>query len=181
PDFTWLYGKWSNTFDVPDWNRFMERVTDELDFQRSKTVYLPFIQALPNDYDTILTSLQVVSNRTAAHSQNTCFVTYDQPLYLKARDIVESCQHPELKSVVNATSSLSSSDRQAVSFIANVNKEDIVAFWSNVSDEISNATDHLVTESVSENMYDIVQIGPVNIKISDGKTLQAKSRGKLTS
>lgn len=100
PDILWLYGKWSNTPDVPGWNGFMEQQTSEKDFQTTKVMYLPFIRAPPTDYDTILTALVEASKRTAALSQHTCFVTFDQPLYWKARDIVASGQYPELQNVV---------------------------------------------------------------------------------
>lgn len=99
-DLLWLFGKSTNAAGIPGWNGFMEQVTNGLDFNRSRIVFLPFIHAPPTDYDTVLTSLLEASARTKAHGQNTCFVTYDQPLYIKARDIVENCQHTDLRNVV---------------------------------------------------------------------------------
>lgn len=100
PDLLWLYGKSSHTAQIPGWNGFMEKVTENLEFNRSKIVFLPFILAPPTDYDTIMTALLEASQKSRAHSQKTCFVTFDQPLYMKARDIVQSCPHPELSNVV---------------------------------------------------------------------------------
>jgi hypothetical protein len=40
------------------------------------------------------------SERSKGHFQITCFVTFDQPLFFKARDIVEGGQHSELSCVV---------------------------------------------------------------------------------
>lgn len=100
PDLLWLYGKSTNLPDIPGWNGFMEQVTKECPYKQSKIVFLPFIHAPPTQYDTVLTSLLEASERSSAHGQKTCIVTYDQPLYLKARDIVENSKHPQLNSVV---------------------------------------------------------------------------------
>lgn len=78
----------------------MEQVTDGLHFERSKILFLPFIRFPPTDYNTVFTSLFEASARTKAHLQKTCFVTFDQPLSMKARDIVASGHHPELSNVV---------------------------------------------------------------------------------
>jgi hypothetical protein len=67
---------------------------------RSRTIFLPFIPSPPTDYGIVFTSLFEVSDRTKGHSQKTCFVTFDQPLFIKARDIAEGGQHPELSCVV---------------------------------------------------------------------------------
>lgn len=99
-ELLWLYGKISNIPGIPGWNGFMEQVTNDLDFKCSKIVFLPFIHAPPTEYDTVLTSLLEASAKTKAHGQNTCIVTYDQPLYMKARDIVGNCQRSDLSNVV---------------------------------------------------------------------------------
>lgn len=65
-------------------------------FQKS----LPFINSPPTRYDTIFSALRVASEKCILQDQKTCFVTFDQPLYLKAKDILASCDDPELKSVV---------------------------------------------------------------------------------
>jgi hypothetical protein len=40
------------------------------------------------------------SEISKGHFQKTCFVTFDQPLFFKARDIVEGGKHSELSCVV---------------------------------------------------------------------------------
>lgn len=100
PDLIWLYGKSLNKQSMPGWNGFMEQATDGLQFSRSKILFLPFIRAPPTDYNTVFTSLMEASNRSKAHGQKITFVTFDQPLFIKARDIVESGFNPELNSVV---------------------------------------------------------------------------------
>jgi hypothetical protein len=58
------------------WNGFIKQVTSGLDFYVSKIIFLSFIRTQPT------------------------FVTFDQPLFFKARDIVEGGQHSELSCVV---------------------------------------------------------------------------------
>ncbi|GBO01717.1 hypothetical protein AVEN_1095-1 [Araneus ventricosus] len=66
------------------------RATAELPFQKSFVGCLPFINAQPSDYDTILTALLSASEKCESLHQHTCFVTFDQPLYFKAREIISS-------------------------------------------------------------------------------------------
>ncbi|KAK5642676.1 hypothetical protein RI129_008843 [Pyrocoelia pectoralis] len=60
-------------------------------WSKSRIIFLPFINANPGDYDTIYTALLQASNKCIEQQQKVCFVTFDQPLYHKARDIVASC------------------------------------------------------------------------------------------
>jgi hypothetical protein len=55
---------------------------------------------LISDYDTVFISPFEASERSKGHFQKTFFVTFDQPLFFKARDIVEGGQHSELSCVV---------------------------------------------------------------------------------
>jgi hypothetical protein len=89
------------------WNGFMEQVTSGLDFYGSKIIFLSFIRTPPTDYDTVFISPFEASERskgqmTKVKIQKTCFVivSFDQPLFFKARDIVEGGQHSELSCVV---------------------------------------------------------------------------------
>ena len=59
-------------------------------FEKSKIIYLPFINAPPSDYETILTSLYFAMDQCSKSIQSTCIVTFDRPLYWKARDIVSA-------------------------------------------------------------------------------------------
>jgi hypothetical protein len=82
------------------WNGFIKQVTSGLDFYGSKINFLSFIRTPPTDYDTVFISPFEASERSKGHFQKTCFVTFDQPLFFKARDIVEGGQHSELRCVV---------------------------------------------------------------------------------
>ncbi|KYM97251.1 hypothetical protein ALC62_12065 [Cyphomyrmex costatus] len=90
PDLVWLYGKWILSPIIPGWNGFMEQATANNEYHISKIIYLSFINAPPSDYDTIFTSLMEAKKICAQCYQETCIVTFDQPLYWKARDIVEA-------------------------------------------------------------------------------------------
>lgn len=62
---------------------------------------MPFINAPPTDYDTLLTSLLFSIEKCKASNQNTCIVTFDQPLYWKARDITAAADpNTDLSKVV---------------------------------------------------------------------------------
>jgi hypothetical protein len=82
------------------WNGFIKQVTSGLEFYASKIIFLSFIRTPPTDYDTVFISPFEASERSKGHFQKTCFVTFDQPLFFKARDTVEGGQHSELSCVV---------------------------------------------------------------------------------
>jgi hypothetical protein len=67
------------------WNEFIKQVTSGLDFYGSKIIFLSFIRTPPTDYDTVFISPFEASERSKGHFQKTCFVTFDQPLFFKAR------------------------------------------------------------------------------------------------
>ncbi|GBM68070.1 hypothetical protein AVEN_66741-1, partial [Araneus ventricosus] len=62
-DLLRLYGKWVDLPNIPGWIRFTEQATSELPFQKSFVGCLPFINAPPSDYDTILTALLSASEK----------------------------------------------------------------------------------------------------------------------
>lgn len=88
-DIVWLYGKNSaSSPSVPGWNGFMELGTSGEKYECSKVVCLPFINAPPSEYNTVYTSIVSALKQCTLIKQNTCIVTFDQPLYWKACDIV---------------------------------------------------------------------------------------------
>lgn len=99
-DILWQYGKSLSSVEVPGWNGFMENATRDEFYQRSKIICLPFIINPPTQYDTIYSALRLAVDKCRASDQKTCFVTFDQPLYIKAQDIVRNCNDPALKNVV---------------------------------------------------------------------------------
>lgn len=100
-DLLWLYGKWKELHFIPGWNGFMERVTENKSFVSSSILCLPFIKAPPTNYDTVYTALKTAAQKCEGQHQKICFVTFDQPLYIKAREIVASCgSDSDLSSVI---------------------------------------------------------------------------------
>lgn len=69
----------------------MEMLTKNETFETSEIVYLPIIDASASDYDIIHTALTMAVQRLQAVGQESCIVTFDLPLFIKARDIVASC------------------------------------------------------------------------------------------
>ncbi|KYN50525.1 hypothetical protein ALC57_00165 [Trachymyrmex cornetzi] len=89
-DILWLYSKNKNPNATPGWNGFMQNIKHSDDYATSKILPLPFVNAPPSDMNTIFTVLIEASRRTMAENQEVCVVTFDQPLYYKAKDIITS-------------------------------------------------------------------------------------------
>lgn len=86
-ELKWLFGKWKGVPDVPGWNGYMEKIAADFCYSTSQIIYLPFTNSPPTDYNTIFTVLNTAVDKCRELHIKTCFVTFDQPLYLKARDI----------------------------------------------------------------------------------------------
>ncbi|GBM79680.1 hypothetical protein AVEN_59171-1 [Araneus ventricosus] len=91
-DLLWLYGKWSNSSSIKGWSGFMEQATNQQKLFTS-------LNAPPNDYDTVYTVLLSSAEKSKMLQQITCFATFHQPLYLKAKEILSCSQDPILKNV----------------------------------------------------------------------------------
>ncbi|CAH1155651.1 unnamed protein product [Phaedon cochleariae] len=89
-DFFWLYGKTNGMPTIPGWNGYMEQITSHMIYSKSRLLYLPFVKAPPSNHDTIYTVLLNAAEKCKSLGQSSCFVTFDQPLYIKARDIIAS-------------------------------------------------------------------------------------------
>ena len=82
--------KYMDVQNIPGWNGFMSTITSSLHYQTSKVKYLPFVNLPASSYDAINTVLQFASQKSRAMNQEMCFVTFDQPLYAKALDILHT-------------------------------------------------------------------------------------------
>lgn len=79
----------------------MEKHTAHEHFDVSKIRFLKFINEKATDPDTIYTALNYAATLTRKKRQETCFVTFDQPLYYKAREIIAGCNDDDIiKTVV---------------------------------------------------------------------------------
>ena len=82
-DLLWLYGK------LPGWTGYLEQLTkNEINFSTSQVMFLPFIDHPASNVDTIYTTLLYALDIAKSHGQKTCVITFDQPLYSKAREMV---------------------------------------------------------------------------------------------
>jgi hypothetical protein len=101
-DFLWMSGSWLSPPKNPNWSGYMELVTKgNTNYQTSKVITLPFVNLPPSSLDAIYTVLKFAANECKKYGQQTCFVTFDQPLYVKAVDIVAaSISDNELSSVI---------------------------------------------------------------------------------
>ncbi|KYN22380.1 hypothetical protein ALC57_05222 [Trachymyrmex cornetzi] len=54
----------------------------------SKIIPLPFVNNPPSSFDTIFTVLVQAASYSKKHEQTICFVTFDQPLWQKGREIL---------------------------------------------------------------------------------------------
>lgn len=93
-------GRFSKIPKVPTGKGFMEVLSTPVPYLMSEMVCLPFINGPPSNLTTLNTSLHYAAKETRMSNRETCFVTYDQPLYAKALSIVQESQSEELKNVV---------------------------------------------------------------------------------
>ncbi|KAL4105063.1 hypothetical protein QTP88_020338 [Uroleucon formosanum] len=92
-DFLWMYGKWKTVSDVPGWNGFIEYLTKENNkFSTSRILFLPFIHHPASNLNTIYTTLNSIHDNMKFHGHEACVVTFDQPLFIKAREIVAASE-----------------------------------------------------------------------------------------
>lgn len=76
---------------LPAWKGYMQSITTGQFSEKTKVIPLPVINAPPSNYDTIYTALQYAGNSCGDDlAPKTLIVTFDQPLYWKAREIVAS-------------------------------------------------------------------------------------------
>lgn len=85
---TYLWAKSEKLENTPIWHGFMELLSSDFILSASRIVCLPFIRSPPSNLSTINTSLHLAAEHSRKRNQGTCFVTFDQPLYIKARSIV---------------------------------------------------------------------------------------------
>lgn len=89
-DALWFYGKWKNA-SLPAWNGFIERLTNNYtNYSKSQISFLPFIHQPASNYNTIYTTLLCALENAKRYGHTVCIVTFDQPLYAKAREIVSA-------------------------------------------------------------------------------------------
>ena len=91
-DSLWLASFSLSITPAPSWGGFNQLVTERQsnEFHISDVVALPFINLIPSDMSTIYTALLFAQKESSQYSKNYCIVTFDQPLFIKAVDIVHA-------------------------------------------------------------------------------------------
>ncbi|ELU04749.1 hypothetical protein CAPTEDRAFT_193022 [Capitella teleta] len=74
----------------PSWGGFMQLASKGENYERTRIDILPFINRQPTNRSFIYTALNFAREQSSLHGMETCFVTFDQPLYAKAIEIVAS-------------------------------------------------------------------------------------------
>ena len=79
---------------APSWSGFMQvsLTSQGQKFERSRVEVLPFVNLDPSNPSTIYSALIFAKKQSELHDIATCFVTFDQPLYIKAAEIIASSQ-----------------------------------------------------------------------------------------
>lgn len=98
-DSLWLSSVALRIQPIPGWGGFNHLVTEKDSvFHVSDVVALPFINLDPNNLSTVYTALLFAQSEASKYNRNYCIVTFDQPLFIKAVDIVAAST--ELSNVV---------------------------------------------------------------------------------
>ena len=77
----------------------MGQITSNMSYQKSQIICLPFLNASPNDRSTIYSVLNYSLHKIKCSNIYHCFVTFDQPLYQKSVEIVQTCNDDEVKKI----------------------------------------------------------------------------------
>lgn len=86
----WFYGNRKNVL-LPGWNGYIEHLKKNVrNFSKSKISFLPFIHQPASNCNTIYTTLLCALENEKRYGHDVCVITFDQPLYAKAQEIVSA-------------------------------------------------------------------------------------------
>lgn len=80
----------SDPAQCPSWRGFNQTVVTQGQYDISRIEILPFLNHDPNHADTIYSALAYAQSLAEKHQLGVCPVTFDQPLYIKAAEIVQA-------------------------------------------------------------------------------------------
>lgn len=87
-DCFWLFRKHLKKIYFPGWNAVIEDYYINESYEKSRVICLPFINNTPTDFDTVYTVIDYSEKKRKEFNQGHMFVTFDQTLYIKAREII---------------------------------------------------------------------------------------------
>nr|CAI5866755.1 unnamed protein product [Callosobruchus analis] len=85
---------------MPSWKAFMEVLSREQTYSMTHIECLPFVNGQPSDVTTLHSALLYAVQKSNECNQETIFVTFDLPLYLKCRCLIEQSENPDFKRIV---------------------------------------------------------------------------------
>lgn len=105
PGITTVYSAhiWASYIKVnklPSIRGLFDRIAKLPFYQVSRVYCLPFIDENPSDFRTIYTALHFAAEHCRNTERQTCFVTFDYPLYIKAKQILCNTKEEKLKNVI---------------------------------------------------------------------------------
>lgn len=99
-DFLWLYNHKVRCIDIKGWNGFVQQLTADKHYVKSRIIFLPFINHPPGNVDTIYTAFKMAIEKMKMKKQTVTFFTADLPIYMKVKEILHCSEDPDLKSIV---------------------------------------------------------------------------------
>ena len=91
-DTLWLAGYLVEKTPRTSWSGYMQVATSCGSYDKSRIEVLPFINLDPTKPSTIYTALHFAQKQCERQGKLTCPVTFDQPLYIKAAEIVAASE-----------------------------------------------------------------------------------------
>ena len=87
----WISSAWLQGLPCPNWSGFMSKICDQnSSHMKSAILPEPFVNLAPTNPSTIYTCLLNAAEEGRKHGQSMTMVTFDQPLYTKACEMVLS-------------------------------------------------------------------------------------------
>lgn len=75
-------------WNLPSLRGFLQKVSHRIKYSVSRVQILPIIDHDPSNLQTIYTALHYAANHAKQIKMDTCFVTFDYALWIKARQIL---------------------------------------------------------------------------------------------
>ncbi|GBP33878.1 hypothetical protein EVAR_20989_1 [Eumeta japonica] len=96
---TYIWGCYLQVWNLPSLRGYLEKISNKIQYSVSRILMLPIIDQDPSNPQTIYTALHFAANHAKQIRMNTCFVTFDYALWIKAKQILCNTQDKELESV----------------------------------------------------------------------------------
>lgn len=95
-----IWASYMGVKNLPSIRGLFDRIATLPFYQVSRVYCLPFIDENPSDFRTIYTALHYAANHCQETGRQTCFVTFDYPLYIKSKQILCNTKEQQLKNVI---------------------------------------------------------------------------------